>query len=135
MMNEILTEPMTDAEQATARRLAFTAGLRAMADFLDAHPTVQCPIYHTVNVFVRDKARLATIARTGDWAKVAAHDWFSLRREFGHDLALEMNVEREQVCRRVVVGSHIEPAHMVPEQIVEDVEWVCEESLLAGGQS
>jgi hypothetical protein len=57
----------------------FIHGLRELADFLDAHPTVEVPIYAMLNVFVNTKDELAAHARTATWEKVYNGNWFTLR--------------------------------------------------------
>ena len=106
----------------------FIHGLRELADFLDAHPTVEVPIYAMLNVFVNTKDELAAHARTATWEKVYNGNWFTLRKEFG-TIKYEINATRDTVCRKVVKGTRVVPAR--PEHTVEEVEWVCEEALLS----
>ena len=114
---------MTDPRQHTIQ------AIRDFADFLEQHPTVVVPDKIFVNVFLDTKAELAEQARTSSWKKNYLENFFYLEKSFGpeENLSFQINVSRENVCRRVVTGSHIEP-----ERVVEDVQWVCEEpSLLA----
>jgi hypothetical protein len=114
-------------DYATAKRRAdFIDGLRKMADFFEQHPQIKtCSI--DGNVFV-ERSELAALARLGGGSKEYYDSWFALRRTFGEDVRLDINVSREQVCRKVVVGHKIVPAQ--PEREVEIVDWVCEESVL-----
>lgn len=131
-----LTSPVAlaqiDATEETNRRRDYAQGLRELADFIDAHPDIPCPYGEAHNAFVRDKAQLGMIARAvgGRWDKNGTSQFFYIRREFAGGHSYEVNVSRDQVCRKVVTGTRIEPA--VPEREVEVVEWVCTEPLLVG---
>lgn len=46
-------------------------------------------------------------------------------------LTLRISAERSQVCRKIVTGTKVVPAYTIPERVEEDVEWVCDEPLLA----
>lgn len=120
------------------RRIAFIQGLRDFADFLEAHPSVDMPIYTTITVFAKDREALARQARAAKWEKEYGGDWFNLRRIFCDDLHFDVSIKRDQVCRKVVVGTKIveatdeqiipaKPEHEVPVE-----EWICEESILKG---
>lgn len=120
-------------ETSIARRDAFIAGLRACADFLEAHPELRTPENQTLNVWNCTKEDLTVAAKTSSWEKVYAGTLFYLTKSFGEGLTLEYNTPRETVCRKVVKGTIIIPAR--PEQEVEDVEWVCDDAALLGGAS
>jgi hypothetical protein len=108
----------------------FVRGLREMADFYEAHPTLKMPVYSSFNVFVTTKEDLAACARLARWEKVYNENWFCLRRTFGNDqIQLDINVDRSTICRKVVIGTRIEPAR--PERIVEVVEWFCDDAVLS----
>jgi len=110
-------------------REEFIAGLREAADFLEAHPDLphqESPIQ--INVFVNTKEELATLARMGSWQKGGDDNYFYLMRDVGA-LRYDINIAREKICRRVVTGQEVIPAR--EEQIVEKVEWVCDEPLFA----
>lgn len=145
-----MTQKVTDNE-ANARR-EYNDGLRQLADFLDAHPEVPLPYmgsYQTGTfqptmsiILIGDdqKEILADIARAmGTAAKRVDDDRF---RQFG-GIALSVSASREQVCERVVVGTHEEiveepdaealaavPTRKVT-KVVEDVEWKCTPLLAA----
>lgn len=120
---------MTDEQRD--KRAQLTRGLRELADFLDANPDVpvralDCPI----NVFGQSRAEMARAARVAGWQKDYNGEWFVLRRWFGEGaIQLDVNIERAQVCRKVVTGTKVVPAQ--PERTVEEVEWICDEPLLA----
>jgi hypothetical protein len=116
---------MTD----TVRRTAFIQSLCDCADFLERHQAVKAPQYVTMNVFVNTREEVAAHAKAASWKKVHSDDWFWLHREFGEDLSLDITASRETVCRRVVTGTRTIPAR--PEETVEEVEWVCDDAVLA----
>ena len=123
-----IAEPETAATPSPARG-QFIQGLRDLADFLDQHPAVPYPPYVQLNVFCQTKDEIAAVARAGGgWAKEYNGPWFYLKKTFGPDLELHIDIDREQVCRKVVIGTrHVDaqPAHDV-----EEVEWVCDELTL-----
>lgn len=130
-----MTEMDITAEDAAAekeRRRAYVSGLRQLANFMEAHPDLPVPYAGAANAFVNSKADLAALARSTGvrWAKAASDDYFCLLVHFHGGHSYELNVSREQVCRKVVTGTRIEPAK--PEQVVEEFHWVCDEPLLAG---
>lgn len=119
-----------EIDRAAEQRAALIDGLRQLATFLESRPDVPLPVVSQLNAFV-DKETLAQIARSGKWEKHYIHDWFALRRQFGPAVALDINVPRNEVCRKVVTGTVTVPAVPAqPERVVETIEWVCEESLL-----
>jgi hypothetical protein len=131
-------------------RPAFTAGLRAIADFLEEHPEVPLPYLgrgaagsdlpalpiYLVNE--DQKADLAAIARAmGNAVKAPKRHYdgsesFQVWREFD-GIALYAQADRDAVCRRVVTGVEdreieevVTPA--VTRKVtkpVEVVEWDC----------
>lgn len=111
------------------RRSAFVRGLRELADAMEQNHAIPVPWGTQVNTFVDTREEAATVARAGSWRKVYAGDWFSLRREFSGEVVLDVNIQRAQVCERVVVGTETVPAQ--PAHEVEIVEWRCADSLLA----
>ena len=111
----------------TKQRVAFIQALRDCADFFEQRPEVKTPLYSVLNVFVDTKEDLATHARAATWEKNYVSNWFMLRKVFGTadvGVTLEINAQRETVCRKVVTGTTVLPAR--PEQIAETYEWVCE---------
>lgn len=104
----------------------FIAGLREAADFFEAHPELpHMELPSQFDVFVDTKEQLAAIARMGGWNKNARGEYFWLSRKIGV-LDYHINIQRARICRRVVVGSEVQP-----EKIVDKVEWVCDEPVLA----
>lgn len=126
----------TEAQQQTAeqsveaeRRAAFVRGLRELAECLERTPEIPVPYGTLLNCFVGSREHVAQIARTGPWQKRYVDTWFTLTRDFAGGVRLDVNVERVQVCERVVVGTETVPAQ--PAHEVEIVEWRCADSLLA----
>lgn len=129
---EITTESIDTTE--TDRRRAYVQGLRELASFIEASAALPCPYGTSFNAFVNNKADLADIARSGTrWDKGVSGNYFFLRKEFAGGHTYEINVNREQVCRKVVTGTEIVPAQ--PEQVVETVEWICDEPLLVAASN
>lgn len=135
---------LTDAQQTAA-------GLRELADFIDANPDLP-GLRHTfanVSVFPRDKEGVAAWARaamkaTGKASKLQDGTWAGVQLEFGPDrehtgrpVRIAVRIEREEVCERVVTGTRLETKEVPdPEALaavplvtvtetVEDVEWRC----------
>ena len=143
----------------TDTRTAYTAGLRAVADLIDAHPDLPEPytsIYSSGNIDVQwylhiqnlnlaeQKTAAAKIVSDlgGKWDK---RELVEGRLDFEQTLAngvhLTLTVARDAVCERVVIGTHevtvpATPARPATEAeperttTVEDVKWFCG-SLLA----
>lgn len=122
------------ADPATAYPTAteFVAGLRAAADFFEKHPDL-APTYGKTrfDYFAHSKDELAQIARRIGYAEKGEADvWFYLRKDFGGNVVLDVNVAREQVCRRVVTGTVEHPEEAREAWTEEIVEWVCDEPVL-----
>ena len=113
-------------------RTAFIQALRDCANFYKQRPGIQAPAYVELNVFLNTKEEIAAHARLAAWEKVYKDSFFLLRRRFGDRFCLEMNIQRDEVCRKVVTGTRVVPA--TEERTVEIVEWVCDEPVLAGGE-
>lgn len=128
----------------TAKRSAYTAGLRAIADLLDTHPELPLPYDGTttaITVFAYDREHVATFARLlpGPVEKVYEDDptfGFRLNAHVGA-VRFQVVAPRAEVCTRVVKGTR-EITREVPDpaalaavpmttvtETVEDVEWVC----------
>lgn len=121
-----------DIDTSTAealKRANIIRGLHALAAFLEAHPDVPAPWGVQVDVFVAEKNELAAIARLTAWQKEYRDTWFSLHKAFSETVTLEVNIERDKVCRRVVTGTRVVAAQ--PERVVEEFEWKCEDAILS----
>ncbi len=101
----------------------FASGLRALADWYEAHPDQPLPLAE-LDVFVNDVRELATAALAlGNARKRAGGNWFWIRREFGGGVVLDFNILRAAVCTRRVTGTIVVPAS--PEHTEEILEWDC----------
>jgi hypothetical protein len=145
---------------APTDRTAFTQGLRAVADLIDAHPDLPQPYINAysqggvveahwyLHIWADDlteqKATAAAIVSTigGHWDKnERTYDDGLEFTQTRDGLSLEVVVNRAAVCERVVVGTHEVTVPATPKiparpatgervETVEDVQWVCS-SLLA----
>lgn len=114
---------MTDHE-------AYAAGLREMADWIEANPSIPLPESKIINYAVDSKEHAEAIARSGGKCrKVYSGDYFNLYKDFG---VIELNhfFYRKAVCERKVVGVETIPARFVEAHIIEAhtkeiVEWEC----------
>lgn len=142
----------TEAQGLAAQQ---AAGLRALADMIDAHPEVAelirfsglerllAPVGSTddavmvmADLIRKAKARGATVTKS------AEDDWFNVHVAWG-PVGIQVYAAREEVCERVVTGTETvtktvkDPARLaeVPEievtETVETVEWVCRPILAA----
>lgn len=114
---------ITDATTADPRA-AFTAGLRAVADWLDANTDVDLP-HPTVRIYSSRYADGAAIDDAASFARApgrvekkvnSVSNSFELVRSFG-PLALVWSATRAAVCEKRMVTKTVE-------------EWVCPDSLL-----
>ena len=137
----------------------YIAGLRALADLLDADETMPLPYdgtgYSQIAVFYHgsdSKDGLAAFARAfpGRLEKVYDDEseafGFELRGTLGgpDGLGIRAVGDRTKVCRRVVTGTRTEIREEPITQVVgkrsvpvevETVEWICDEPLLAEATS
>ena len=56
-------------------------------------------------------------------------DYFAIEKEIG-PITLRYSTAREVVCEAKVVGKRVIPAYSSPEREVDEIEWVCNDSLL-----
>lgn len=111
-------------------RAEFVAGLRALAEFLEQHPAVAVPSHSSFSTYVFSRAELQEQARAATWDKGVNGNYAELTRSFG-PLTYTIFADREQVCKRVVVGQREVPAQPAQPARLEDVvEWRCEGSWL-----
>jgi len=126
---------MSSAEKQAQSKL-FVESLRELADFYEAHPECPLPSFPSLNIFAdrSDEAVARQQFRAfGAFEKEFLEDWFVARKRFGV-ITLELNAKREQVCRKVVVGTRQVPERVVPAQpetvipahTEEITEWQCE---------
>lgn len=115
------------------------ASLRALADFIEANPSLPWDGYvgslQDWTLIVLSAEQVAAFSATaGGWSKRAyagsgADGNFELSRQFGDALALKVVAPRSEVCERKVVGVELVevPDPNAPTVTVERevVEWVC----------
>jgi len=80
---------------ATTERQAVIHGLRELADFLAAHPSV--PIkHHTINEFVDSRDELDAVAASDParWIAEVTDEFRVLKRTFAGGITLDVNLER-----------------------------------------
>ena len=114
-------------------RDAILDGIEEMVALLRTNPAIPLPGIN-FDIWAYNKEAFKDIARLlGSATKQSGATWFSLRREFSGGVRLEVNIAREEVCRRVVLGSKwVEPTRGY---MSEDVEWICDDPVFADGGS
>jgi len=109
----------------------YARGLRAIADWYEAHPDIPVPHTSEIGVYgveeTREEAARIALA-LAPCRKEHDEGAFRLARDFD-GLTLKFVFARSAVCARRVVGYRVIPAW--PERVVEVVEWDCEPSVLA----
>lgn len=129
----------------TEPRAAYIAGLRQLADWLEANPDIELPSnggsWNPINFSewgpkARDKAAAFARAMPGVVRKGGSDGYFTLRAQLA-GLHVQFIAHREAVCERVVVGER-EVTETIPDpqydgeipmievtKTVEDIEWHC----------
>lgn len=138
---------MTTIDQTTAdERTAYIAGLHALADALETNPGLALPLYGgeytPLAVYLvgekNQREQLAAWAKAipGRKSKVDRDNRLDLKGAF-HGLHISVTVARDEVCEKVVLGTH-EVTEEIPDpellaavpivsvtRTVEDVQWIC----------
>lgn len=141
-MNEpTLIDTKTSEADRRAKAVADTCrGLRQAADFFEQHPECLGPWpSFTLNCLLPTKEKLVEVTRgLGKLEKKAAGEHFWLQKNLPGDVRIDLFVRRDQVCEKVVTKKTLpaEPETVIkieakPEREVEEVSWVCPDSLLA----
>ena len=128
----------------TDDRAGYTAGLRQLADLLDAHPEI-IPLptqgnFSPISICVWDREGFLAAVRAlpGMRSKAATtEDYYRVDALLSGGLKVQVVTTRDTVCERVVTGTR-EVTREVPDpaalatvpmqtvtETVEDVEWVC----------
>lgn len=119
----------------SAKHAEFVAGLRAVADFYEAHPDCPMPYEPDVTVTHFEEESPEEAARVGRmlgrFEKDYGPDLFTLSRRF-NGVRLRFLFYREKVCTKRVVGVEEVPEQVVPAHTREIVEWDCAPILAAG---
>lgn len=110
----------------------YANSLRAIADWIEAHPEVAIPSDNSLTIYSMDtKDEAATLVRAmGSCNKRYDDSYLTVEKSFG-PIRLRAVFSREQVCKRVVVGVETIPAEFVeartrPAHTKEIVKWECE---------
>jgi hypothetical protein len=130
------TSPIIEhTEEPENRNADMTQSLRDLANFLEDHDLPRL-LGETLNIFTHDEAAFREAARGfGSARKLSIGKVLVLRKDFGR-LNLDLNCPHESICQRIVT-TRIAPATeeivipAQPERIVEDVSWMCPDSILA----
>lgn len=111
-------------------RAEFVAGLRQVADWLEAHPEVDhfdpCINIYTMN----SKDEAVAVGRAfRTFEKTYTDDYFNIIKSFGA-IQLRYIFQRGEICTKHVVGTksipdYYSPGHLVPAHDEEVVEWDC----------
>jgi hypothetical protein len=134
-----------EQQQEPDERADKIAQLRRFADFLEAHPEAKLIHMPTVYHIVHNRQEMAATIKAlgGKWDKDEDGESFKVRQTIS-GVEYVIFAARENVCTRVVTGTkevtRTEPdpqaVAALPKvtytEMVEDVEWVCPESLLSG---
>jgi hypothetical protein len=127
-MDETTTkETTTEQDREQKERAEFIRGLREFADFLERNREAPCPLRGMFNVFAETRERFGELARLigGRLDKVYTDTrWAVLCRRFG-PIRYELNIHREMICERRVVGTKVVPEQVIPTHVEEVVEWEC----------
>ena len=120
----------------------YAAGLRELADWIEAHPTITLPS-SIISCYAANNREEASeiLAALKPCKKYYNGEFFNINRDFG-PITLNFIFYREEVCVAKVVGKKIvpeirEPAKVIeiperitPEHEVDIIEWDCSEPLL-----
>lgn len=131
------------------KQAAYTAGLRALADLLDAHPQLienvslsQSDLLVSLGWMSDPMSRMAEFIRAAldrrlPIKKTYDDEWGTVFIDLGGGVRLQVYARREQVCERIVTGTR-EVTREVPDpealkavptvtvtETVEDVRWDC----------
>jgi hypothetical protein len=145
-MNE---NPINPTPEQIARASAFATGLRAYADFIEAHPTF--PMRYgddllnyvwagSADDFAAAARLLAPVRKEG----AATSSYMTIARDFGGGVVARVAFVKAGTCERVLVGKRtvkrsvpVVPAsaEMKEIEVEEDVyEWRCPPILAANGE-
>lgn len=134
-----------DTELAERRkREEWCKGLRQLANVIEQHPEVDLPFgtedWGAIQVYIMGKEQMAALVRAMPCKAEKNYDsnFLNMRFKLG-EFCMNAYVSRSTVCERIVVASK-EVITMVPDpdapmvqkvEIVEEIEWRCDEPLLA----
>lgn len=123
-----MTTKTRDAVEEVVQRQLTVAGLRQLADWLEANPDVPVTKYDQVGVvaFGSGKAEAGAVALAAPkMDKRYTSGLFEGSVKFAGNVRYEINIAREQVCTKRVVGTkHVEEV-TYPAHDEDVVEWDC----------
>ena len=130
------------------RRWNFIRGLRAVADFYEQNPDAYYDGMNiTLNMYAWGAAARQTLRRMAlalaPCNKVYDDHNVTVSRQFSEQITVAVFAPRAKVCRRVVTGTRILPARIIPatNEIripparMEIVEWQCDPLLPGDARS
>jgi len=116
---------------------SFATSLHALADFYEANPDFPTPAAWNrefrIHTDSADTFKEAAVMMS-TFVKKPQGSTFSLEKIFnnGEDqIALKIQIGREEICTRRVVGRETLPSHYTPGRTVDKVEWDCPGYLLS----
>lgn len=119
----------------------YAAGLRELADWVEAHPDIAPTEQEAIHVYHRHtrEEAIAVLSALKPCKKEYKDTIFQLRRDFG-PIILTYVFMRDSVCRKKVIGTkHVEeqyippttyPGTLIKAHDEDIVEWDCGEALL-----
>lgn len=132
------------------KRLEYVIALRELADYIENHElpdTIQGiwsdqahEIFSTFTLYInaRTKKDFGTLcAELGSFEKVVTDYSTGAEVKLPTGMKVHVSIDRDQVCKRIVVGTKIVPATeeeiipAQPEHEEEIVKWECPESFIA----
>lgn len=129
----MITQMVESTEQEQRQRSI--SDVRDFLAWLESHPEIPLPYEFgaggRIGIYAwntKDEARIMARAM-GTFEKKADENFLELKKKFG-SLIVAAVFSRNQVCKRVVVGTKEIPEEVVPEKVtpahtVEIVEWQC----------
>jgi hypothetical protein len=124
---------MEPTQEQKARKVV--AGLRELADFVEANPEFAKAFPVTVHVPVTTRDEIVAFARKlGRSKKVADNNYVIFRRSFGPVEVEVFALKTEATCRRVELGEKTIPAEpetvipAKPERVEKVYGWECPDS-------
>jgi hypothetical protein len=122
-----------DEEWRIEKRAELVQGLRDAADTLESCPLDMLPYNIDINVSVTEykdgnidiEATQRNLAKAARWLRNVTKNYddyyFTLRREFGSRVRIEICASRSSVCKKVKTG-----VRFVPAKQVEEYEYQCD---------
>ena len=121
----------------------FIDGLRKIADWYEANgdtPLIKDTSPHfNLNLFAWSKEEFAKKAKAfGSSEKVNDGSYYILRKQFSESVRIDLNIQHDSICERVLVSEEVIPEHVipavpetiVPERVEQKYEWRCPDSVM-----